>query len=409
MEKKILKLHPGREKSLLRHHLWIFSGAVAGVSGDPVPGETVDVTDAAGKFIARAAWSPESQLAARVWTFDENEAVDEAFFRRRIASAVDFRRFLGLDAPEGGCRLIHSEADGLPGLIVDRYGEYLAIQILASGIEFHRDAVIAALAETTGAKGIFERSDVSVRAKEGLPERTGPVFGAHLPNPIIIQENGCRFAVDVRRGQKTGFYFDQRDSRAAVARLAAGKRVLNAFSYTGGFGVAAAVAGAEHVINIDSSAPALAQAAHNMEMNRIKPGRYENICADVFTQLRQFREEGAVFDLIILDPPKFVDSQRSLARGCRAYQDIARLGFELLAPGGVLVNFSCSGLMTPELFQKITADAALDAGVSGVILQRLSQSADHPVALSVPEGFYLKGLVTRIADKDAERFAAMQK
>ena len=249
----------------------------------------------------------------------------------------------------------------------------------------------------TNAKGIYERSDVPVRAREGLPERTGLLCGEALPNPIIITENDCRFAVDVRHGQKTGFYFDQRDSRRAVARLASGRRVLNLFSYTGGFGVAAAVAGAEHVVNVDSSAPALALAAHNMEMNKIAAARYENHCADAFEELRRFRDEGRSFDLIVLDPPKFIESQRALTRGCRAYQDIARLGFELLAPGGVLFNFSCSGLMTPELFQKITADAALEANVSGVMLQRLSQSADHPVSLAVPEGFYLKGLVTRIA------------
>lgn len=397
MEKKFLKLKPGREKPLLRRHCWIFSGAVAEVIGAPEPGETIDVVDAAGKFLARAAWSPNSQLSGRVWSFDESETIDGAFFTRRIAAAVELRSFLGLNAPGSGCRLIHSEGDNLPGLIVDRYGEYLAVQILSAGVERHRDEILAALMSVTNAKGIYERSDVPVRAREGLPERTGLLCGEALPNPIIITENNCRFAVDVRHGQKTGFYFDQRDSRRAVAHLASGRRVLNLFSYTGGFGVAAAVAGAEHVVNVDSSAPALALAAHNMEMNKIAAARYENHCADAFEELRRFRNEGRSFDLIVLDPPKFIESQRALTRGCRAYQDIARLGFELLAPGGVLFNFSCSGLMTPELFQKITADAALEANVSGVMLQHLSQSADHPVSLAVPEGFYLKGLVTRIA------------
>lgn len=391
-----LKLHPGREKSLLRRHPWIFSGAVAEVAGAPQRGETVAVRDAAGTFLAYAAYSPDSQLAARVWSFDEAEHVDAAFFRRRLARAVRLRHFLGFDAPEEGCRLVHSEADFLPGLIVDRYGEYLVLQILSAGMEFHRDEIVNALMELTGAKGIYERSDVAVRGKEGLPERAGVLAGSPPPNPVWIRENGCFFAADIRHGQKTGFYFDQRDSRAEVARLASGKRVLNAFSYTGGFGVAAAAAGAAHVVNIDSSAPALALAAHNMERNRIGSERYENRCADVFTELRAFRDAGRTFDLVILDPPKFIESQRALVRGCRAYQDIARLGFELLAPGGLLVNFSCSGLMTPELFQKITADAALEAGVTPVILKRLAQSADHPVALAAPEGFYLKGLVSRI-------------
>ncbi len=396
MNNKFLKLKPGREKSLLRHHLWIFSGAVAAVEGEPQAGETVEVLDSNGDFLARAAYSPDSQLMARVWSFDRTENIDADFFGRRIDAALELRRFLGLDNPKGGCRLINSEGDRLPGVVVDRYAEFLVIQILSAGAELHRETIVAELLKRTGAKGIFERSDVGVRAKEGLAERIGLLAGEQPPNPIIIEENGVRFAIDVRHGQKTGFYFDQRDSRRAVAGLAAGKRVLNAFSYTGGFGIAAALAGAEFVLNIDSSAPALAQAAHNFEMNRIKPERFENRVADVFSELRQLDAAGEKFDLIVLDPPKFIESQKALTRGCRAYQDIARLGYKLLAPGGVLVNFSCSGLMTPELFQKITADAALDAGVDAAILQRLNQAADHPISLAVPETYYLKGLITRI-------------
>lgn len=392
----MLVLLPGREKSLLRRHVWIFSGAVAALEGEAAPGETVVVTDSKRRFLARAAWSPESQLAARIWSFDPEETIDAAFFRRRIENAIEYRKFLGLDAPEGGCRLIHSEGDALPGLIVDRYGEYLVVQFLSTGVERFRAEIVAALQAATGAKGIYERSDVGVRAKEGLPERSGLLAGAEPPNPLVITENGAKFAVDVRHGQKSGFYFDQRDSRRAVREFAAGRRVLNAFSYTGGFGAAAALAGAEHVVNIDSSAPALKLARHNMEMNRIPPERYENREADVFGELRRFAEEGRKFDLVVLDPPKFIESQRALTRGCRAYQDIARLGFGLLAPGGLLFNFSCSGLMTPELFQKITADAAVEAGVRGRLVRHLEQAPDHPTALAVPEGFYLKGLVTRI-------------
>ena len=399
MENKFLKLNPGREKSLLRRHVWIFSGAVADYPGEAAPGETVEVFDAKNNFLARAAYSPDSQLIARVWTFDRDEQIDEAFFARRIKAAVEYRHFLKLDDPKGGCRLINSEADGLPGLVVDRYAGVLVIQITSAGIEFHRDTIVKLLAEITGAASIYERSDVSVRAKEGLAERSGLLYGAQPPNPVIIEENGARFAVDVRHGQKSGFYFDQRCARAAVAAYADGRTVLNAFSYTGAFAVSALLAGAGHVINIDSSVPALKQAAHNLEMNKIKPERYENRTADVFTELRRLVEEGRRFDLVILDPPKFIESQKALVRGCRAYQDIARLGYRLLNPGGLLFNFSCSGLMTPELFQKITADAALDAGVRARLVRHLEQAPDHPVSLAVPEGFYLKGLVTRI---DAE-------
>ena len=399
MENKFLKLNPGREKSLLRRHVWIFSGAVADYPGEAAPGETVEVFDAKNNFLARAAYSPDSQLIARVWTFDRDEQIDEAFFARRIKAAVEYRHFLKLDDPKGGCRLINSEADGLPGLVIDRYAGVLVIQITSAGIEFHRDTIVKLLAEITGAASIYERSDVSVRAKEGLAERSGLLYGAQPPNPVIIEENGARFAVDVRHGQKSGFYFDQRCARAAVAAYADGRTVLNAFSYTGAFAVSALLAGAGHVINIDSSAPALKQAAHNLEMNKIKPERYENRTADVFTELRRLVEEGRKFDLVILDPPKFIESQKALVRGCRAYQDIARLGYRLLNPGGLLFNFSCSGLMTPELFQKITADAALDAGVRARLVRHLEQAPDHPVSLAVPEGFYLKGLVTRI---DAE-------
>ena len=399
MENKFLKRNPGREKSLLRRHVWIFSGAVADYPGEAAPGETVEVFDAKNNFLARAAYSPDSQLIARVWTFDRDEQIDEAFFARRIKAAVEYRHFLKLDDPKGGCRLINSEADGLPGLVVDRYAGVLVIQITSAGIEFHRDTIVKLLAEITGAASIYERSDVSVRAKEGLAERSGLLYGAQPPNPVIIEENGARFAVDVRHGQKSGFYFDQRCARAAVAAYADGRTVLNAFSYTGAFAVSALLAGAGHVINIDSSAPALKQAAHNLEMNKIKPERYENRTADVFTELRKLVEEGRKFDLVILDPPKFIESQKALVRGCRAYQDIARLGYRLLNPGGLLFNFSCSGLMTPELFQKITADAALDAGVRARLVRHLEQAPDHPVSLAVPEGFYLKGLVTRI---DAE-------
>ncbi|MDR0931835.1 MAG: class I SAM-dependent methyltransferase [Victivallales bacterium] len=393
----MLILSPGREKSLLRRHVWIYSGAVSALEGEVAPGETVVVADSKRNFLARAAWSPESQLVARVWSFDPHERIDADFFMRKIATAIELRRFLKLDLARGGCRLVHSEGDFLPGLIVDRYGEFLVVQFLSNGVEHFRAEIIDALTKLTKAKGIYERSDVSVRAKENLPPKSGLLAGIEPPNPLIIEEHGAKYAVDVRHGQKSGFYFDQRDSRAVLMRFAPGKRVLNAFSYTGGFGVAAALSGAEHVINIDSSAPALKLSRHNMEMNKIPSERYENRESDVFAELRAFAEAKRKFDIVVLDPPKFIESARALTKGCRAYQDIARLGFGLLNPGGLLFNFSCSGLMTPELFQKITADAALDAGVNGVIVHRLEQAPDHPTNLAVPEGFYLKGLLTRIS------------
>jgi 23S rRNA (cytosine1962-C5)-methyltransferase len=391
-----MRLKKGREKSLLRKHLWIFSGAVEDFSGEPEYGETVRVTDCNGNFLAYAACSPKSQLIGRIWSFDENLQPGRELFAQRLREAAEFRRFLQLDAPDGGCRLVNSEADGLPGLVVDRFGEFLVMQISSAGVERFRDEFISLLMEMTGAKGIYERSDLPVRAKEGLPERTGLAAGEQPPNPIIIKENDMRFAIDVRHGQKSGFYFDQRESRQAVAKYAKDRTVLNCFSYTGGFGIAAIKAGAKFVTNVDSSAPAQRQANHNFEMNKIKPEQFENITGDVFEILRQYVAEKRKFDMVILDPPKFVDSQKNLLKGCRAYQDIARLGFQLLNPGGLLFNFSCSGLMTPELLQKITADAAIEADKDGTIVEKLHQSPDHNIPLSTPETFYLKGFITRI-------------
>ncbi len=390
-----LLLNPGREKTILRRHPWIFSGAVKSVRGTPEPGATVEVRSADDTLLGHAAWSPESQICGRVWSFDPAEAIDADFFRRKIRRAIMLRNELGLNAVDGGCRLVASEADGLPGLIADRYGDFVVIQVLSAGAEFHKNTIAGILLEESGCRGIFERSDVSIRAREGLAESIGLLAGEEPPEVITIVENGLKLEVDIRHGHKTGFYLDQRTSRAAVAEFAAGKEVLNCFSYTGAFSVAALAAGARHAVNVDSSNPALAQAAKNFALNGIAPERYENITADVFTQLRKFRDQARQFDLIILDPPKFIDSKNAVTRGCRAYQDIARLAFLLLRPGGMLFTFSCSGLMTAELFQKITADAALDAGAEAVIVRRLEQSPDHPTALAVPESFYLKGLAVK--------------
>lgn len=391
--KKII-LHKGREKSLLRRHPWVFSGAVERIEGEPLSGETLMIADHRGNFLAWGAYSPGSQITGRVWSFDENETVDQAFFNKRVAAAAALRSKLGVDAPDGGCRLIFSEADQLPGVIVDRFGGFLVLQLLSAGAEKNRELIVNALWEICKPEGIHERSDVSVRRKEQLPGRSGLVRGAELPEEIIVKEEDMLFAVDGRKGQKTGFYFDLRSARSVLRRFSQGASVLNCFSYTGAFAVAALKSGARHVLNMDSSAPALRQLERNMELNGFDGSFWENCCGDVFDQLRRLEKEGRRFDLVILDPPKLVDSQRVLMQGARAYQDLARHGFKLLNPGGVLFNFSCSGLMTADLFQKITASAALEAGVDARIIAHLEQAPDHPTLLSVPETFYLKGLVS---------------
>ena len=394
---KRIVLNRGREKSLLRRHPWIFSGAVARIEGEPVSGETVMVTASDGSFLAWAGYSPASQITGKVWSFEENETIDQNFFNKRIAAAAALRSKLGFDAPEGGCRLIFSEADQLPGVIVDRFGDFLILQLLTAGAEFNREYIVNALWEICRPAGIHERSDVSIRRKEQLPGRSGLVKGAELPDELVVREDDLVFAVDGRKGQKTGFYFDLRTARSALRRYARGAEILNCFSYTGAFAAAALKSGAARVLNMDSSAPALRQLERNMELNGFASGSWENRCGDVFTLLRELDKEGRKFDIVILDPPKLVDSQRALMSGARAYQDLARHGYKLLNPGGILFNFSWSGLMPPDLFQKITASAALEAGVDARIIGHLEQSPDHPTLLSVPETFYLKGLITALA------------
>ena len=383
-----LFLRPGREKSLLRRHPWVFSGAVERIEGEAEAGADILVADAKGKILAVAGYSPASQIAARVWSFDPDEKIDAVFFRKRLVAAIDYRRRLGLMDAGGGCRLVFSEGDALPGVVADRYGEFAVVQFLSAPAERYRELIADELV-AAGMKGVYERSDASIRRKENLPERSGMMRGAELPQEIVVAEAGDRFAVDVRRGQKTGFYFDLRDVRQTVRHFACGRRVLNAFSYTGAFGVAALKAGARSVLNVDSSRPALRAAERNYELNGLpKP---ECVCADVLEELRKRVGAGEKYDFVILDPPKLVASQRDLVRGCRAYQDLARLGFQLTAPGGFMLNLSCSGLMTPELLEKVTASAALEAGVSARLAGTVRQAADHPVALEVPEGAYLKG------------------
>lgn len=391
-----LLLKPGRERSLLRRHPWIFEGAVDHIEGRARPGDTVDVIAANGACLARAAWSPQSQIRARVWTFDADETIDDAFFKRRVAAAVGRREAMPHLAGQDGMRLLHGESDGLPGVIADRYGGTICLQLTAAGSDKWRKAIVGALVKATGVARIYERSDSDVRKLEGLASVTGWVHGDAPDGPLSIEENGVRLGVDVVAGHKTGFYLDQRDNRLLTRALAAGKSVLNCFCYTGGFSLQALAGGAASVLSIDSSGPALAGARANLAMNpQLDASRAEWQEADVFDALRAFRKEGRKFDLIVLDPPKFAPSAAHAERAARAYKDINMLGFRLLNPGGYLLTYSCSGGIGIEMFQKIVASAAVDAGRDARILQRLSAGPDHPIALHFPEGEYLKGLLVQ--------------
>jgi len=387
-----LILKPGREKSLLRRPPWVFSGAIERVQGDPQPGETVEVLDAKRHFLARAAYSPISQIRARVWTFGEGEAVEADFFRRRIESALALITTLGLTTVSNAVRLIHAESDLLPGLIVDRYGEVLVLQSLTAGSEFWRETLAEILLEKTGAVAIYERSDAEVRELEGLPVRTGLLRGVLPDSRIEIFEDGLKFKVDLVSGHKTGFYLDQRKNRQRVGELAKGREVLNCFCYTGGFSLHALAGGAKSILSVDSSAEALALAQENAALNGQSVG-LEWREADVFQALRKFRDERRFFNLIILDPPKFAATVSQAEKAARGYKDINLLAFKLLRPGGILATFSCSGGIDAALFQKIVAGAALDAGVEASIVEHLAQAGDHPVSLHFPEGAYLKGLI----------------
>jgi 23S rRNA (cytosine1962-C5)-methyltransferase len=388
-----IRLKPERERSLLQRHPWVFSGAIDSIVGAPASGDTVDVAAADGRFLARAAYSSSSQIRARVWTFDESATIDDAFFMRAVARAVGARTTMQ-DERHTACRLIHAECDQLPGVIVDRYDTTLVVQFLSAGGERWRDAIIAALQATLRPLCIYERSDADVRDLEGLPPRSGVLTGT-LTAPLTIVEAGLRYRIDVCGGQKTGFYLDQRDNRALVGRHANGKRVLNAFCYTGGFTVAALAGGAASVLSIDTSASALGIAAENVALNALDRSRCAFREADVFTELRALRNEGASFDLIVLDPPKFAPTAAHAKNAARAYKDINLLALKLLTPGGLLATFSCSGGIDIPLFQKIVAGAARDARADAAIVGRLTASADHPVSLDFPEGEYLKGLMIR--------------
>jgi 23S rRNA (cytosine1962-C5)-methyltransferase len=391
-----LVLLAGKARSLHRRHPWIFAGSVDRLQGRARPGDTVTVVDEGRKALARAAWSPHSQIRARVWSFDPAETIDDAFFRRRIDAAFTRRATIPGLQEQTGLRLVHGESDGLPGVIVDRYADLAVVQLTSAGAEKWRSAIVGALLRLPGVGRVYERSDSEVRRLEGLEPVSGWLAG-NGSTEVEIEESGIRLGLDVAEGHKTGFYLDQRDNRALLGRFSSGCSVLNCFCYTGGFSLHALRGGAASVLSIDSSGPALVRARDNVARNpRLDTTRAEWLEDDVFETLRRFRAEGRRFDRIVLDPPKFAPSAAHAQRAARAYKDVNMLGFRLLSPGGILMTYSCSGGIGAELFQKIVAGAAADVGVEARILMRLGASADHPVALAFPEGEYLKGLVVQL-------------
>lgn len=396
-----LILHPGKERALFKRHPWLFDTAVARLDGPARAGDTVTVVDTHGQPLARAAYSPQSKIRARVWSFDPGESIDHAFFKRRVAAAVQRRQALPELAGQAGVRLIHAESDGLPGVIADRYNDTVVVQLTSAGADKWRAALVEGLRQATGCTRIYERSDSEVRSLEGLPPTSGWLAGetaAGAPNgDLVIEEYGVRLAVDIVAGHKTGFYLDQRENRRRLATLTAGKRVLNCFCYTGGFSLQALAGGAASVLSIDSSQPALDRAAANLALNPQLDGhRAQWRCANVFDELRQLKAAEARFDLIVLDPPKFAPSASHAERASRAYKDINLLACKLLAAGGWLMTYSCSGGIGIEMFQHIVAAAVSHSGRTARIVARLQGAADHPVDLAFPEGEYLKGLLLQV-------------
>jgi 23S rRNA (cytosine1962-C5)-methyltransferase len=390
-------LKPGKDKPVLSHHPWIFSGAIARVE-NANDGDTVDVLDAAGQFLARGYYNSRSQIAVRLWTW-RDEPIDREFFRRRLQTAIAARASLNADASTNAYRWVNAESDGLPGLIVDRYADFIVVQFLTLGAEKFKTEIIDGLQELVAPRGIYERSDVDVREKEGLQSSVGVLRGDEPPEQVQVIENSLRFLVDVKRGHKTGFYLDQRENRQRVAeeqrRRGAGE-ILNVFSYTGGFSVYVCAANKNaRVINLDASRDALELARENLRLNDCA-ARAEFVESDAFQALRKYRDSGKSFDAIILDPPKFVHTRSQLNAGLRGYKDINLLAFKLLKPGGMLATFSCSGQVSAELFQKVVFEAATDANRDAQIIAKLSHAADHPILLAFPESEYLKGLVCRV-------------
>lgn len=393
---KELILKKGKEKSLLRRHPWIYDTAVQRVEGAPEAGESVLVKDASGRVLAVAAYAPASGIRARCWRFDEGP-VDDSLIRERVFKAARARD--GLKERTSAVRLVFGEADGIPGLVADRYGDFIVTQFTSCGAERFRGVIVKALSELKGVKGIFDRSDAALRRREGLEASTGVLFGEEPPERIEIVENGIIYGVDVREGHKTGFYIDQRENRRLAQEIASaflketgrGMRALNCFCYTGGFSLALLKGGASEVVSVDSSGPALSEARQNARCNGFDGGAAKFEEADVFEYLRRMKEAGESFDLVILDPPKFASNHHQVERAARAYKDINLKGIGLIRPGGTLLTFSCSGAVSAELFQKIVAGAVIDSGRGAWMLGRLGAGEDHPLMMTCPEGEYLKG------------------
>lgn len=389
-------LNPGKERPVQQRHPWVFSGAVARVQGYVGQGDAVDIADAGGEWLARGTWSSGSQIRARLFTWQPDQPLDADLLRSRIERALAGRQRAGYADADTAARLIYAESDGLPGLIVDRYADYLVVQLLTQGMAARAELITGLLAELASPRGIYERSDAEVREKEHLPPREGLLWGQEPPEQIVSRQLGdLRLAVDLRAGQKTGAYLDQALNRLRVASHCAGQEVLDCFCYTGGFTVAAARAGARQITAIDSSAPALEQVRANLALNGLATP-VELVDGDVFRLLRQYRHEGRQFDLVILDPPKFAHAHGQLERAARGYKDINLIAMQILRPGGTLATFSCSGLVSADLFQKIVFGAAIDARRDAQVIERLTQAPDHPVLLTFPEGEYLKGLICRV-------------
>jgi 23S rRNA (cytosine1962-C5)-methyltransferase len=351
----------------------------------------VSVRDCDDQFLCWAAYSPTSKISARIWSWNEEDIIGENFFRKKIETSIQVRQ--SILEYSNAIRLVYAESDRMPGLIVDRYSDALVVQFLSAGAEYWKDCLVNICSELTGIVDIYERSDVDIRRLEGLEERTGKLRGKIPEERITIHEYGVNFLVDVLRGHKTGFYLDQRENRHKISSFASGKDVLDCFTYTGGFSITALSGGARSITAIDASGEAIKLALENIQINHLSSENVELIEGDVFHELRNMRDRGKSYDLIILDPPKFAPTQASIKHAARGYKDINLLALKLLRPHGHLVTFSCSGAIDADLFQKIIAGAALDAGISAVIIDRLHQANDHPVDLNFPEGAYLKGLI----------------
>lgn len=391
-----VQLKKGRDKSFNRKHPWIFSGAIDNLKNVSQNGETVDIISADGKFLGYGSYSSHSQISVRVLSFNSVDKINKDFFQNKIESAVKFRKQIIDTETTNAYRIINAESDSLPGIVVDKYADYLVCQFLSAGAEFWKKEIVEILISLFNPTGIFERSDADVREKEGLQKSKGILYGKNPDELIEIIENGNKFFVDVNLGHKTGFYLDQRDNRKMLEQFLFGNEVLNCFSYTGGFSVYAVKARASKVINIDSSADSLMLAEKNFALNGIDSSKYENIQEDVFKYLRKLRDTNKQFDLIVLDPPKFAESVSQIEKASRGYKDINLLALKLLKKNGTLFTFSCSGHIVPELFNKIVADAATDSGREVHILKYLTQSADHTMLTSFPEGLYLKGLICKV-------------